>query len=78
MRGGAASMNCCTVNIQSFVLETITTVPWAGLRPTISVAYLQADGTFLEAGVSTQIDFTPTDVIINHGGPATGLVKILQ
>jgi hypothetical protein len=71
-------MSCCTVNITSFASEAITTIPWSGVRPTIDVAYLQADGTFLQMGVFTQINFTTTDVIIDHGGTASGYVKLIQ
>jgi hypothetical protein len=71
-------MACCNYTIQPFALQSTTTVPYVGDRPTIDVVYLQTDGTFLQMGVFTQINFTTTDVIINHGGPASGLVKILQ
>lgn len=59
-------------------MESVTTVPWVGDRPTISVAYLQDDGTFLVNGVMTQIDFQPTEFIIDHGGAASGVIKILN
>lgn len=71
-------MSCCTPNITTFAAEAITTVPYTGTRPTISVIYLQGDGTFLQMGVFTQINFTTTDVIIDHGGLASGYVKLLQ
>lgn len=59
-------------------MEAITRVPWTGTRPTVSVAYLQTDGTFLVQGMFTQIDFQPTEFIINHGGPASGYVSVKQ
>lgn len=71
-------MSCCTLNITPFASEAITTVPYTGVRPTISVIYLQPDGTFLQMGVFTQINFTTTDVIIDHGGLQSGYVKLLQ
>lgn len=71
-------MSCCNLNITPFASVSTTTVPWTGNRPTISVAYLQADGTFLVNGMFTQIDFQPTEFIIDHGGPASGFVKIVQ
>ncbi len=55
-------------------METVTTVPWVGVRPTVQVAYLMDEGTLQVAGVMTQIDFQPTEFIINHGGPASGYV----
>lgn len=71
-------MICCNVTIQPFAMEAITHVPWTGDRPTVSVAYLQPDGTFLVQGVMSQIDFQPTEFIIDHGGPASGVIKILN
>lgn len=71
-------MICCQVTIQPFAAEAITHIPWTGDRPTVSVAYLQPDGTLLVSGVMTQIDFQPTEFIIDHGGQASGVIKILQ
>ncbi len=59
-------------------MQSTTTVPYTGNGPTISIVYLQPNGTFLQAGVMTQINFTTTDVIIDHGGPASGYVKLEQ
>lgn len=71
-------MTCCNSNITPFAAASTTMVPYTGNRPTISVIYLQPDGTFLQAGVFTQINFTTTDVIIDHGGPASGYVLLKQ
>lgn len=71
-------MICCTPTITNFILETVTTVPYTGNRPIVTVLYLQPDNTFQEAGILTLIQITATDVIIDHGGVATGLVKLLQ
>lgn len=70
-------MICCTAIIQPFLSEAITTVGYTGNKPTVSVAYLQADGTFISSGIMTQIQITLTDVIIDHGGPASGFVKLI-
>lgn len=70
-------MSCCSTTIQPFASEAITTVPYTGTRPTIIVAYLQPDGTLLFNGVFTQINFTATDFIIDHGGLASGIVKLV-
>jgi len=61
-----------------FVALRSTTIPYTGVKPTVTVAYLQPDGTLLFNGVFTQIDFQPTEIIITHGGPAAGYVKLVQ
>lgn len=71
-------MNCCNFTIQPFAAEAITTVPYTGVKPTVSVAYLQPDNTLLFNGVMTQINITTTDVIIDHGGIASGIVKLIN
>lgn len=71
-------MSCCNLNITPFASAATTTIPYTGNRPTVSIIYLQDDGTFLQAGVFTQINFTTTDVEIDHGGLASGYVKLLQ
>ncbi len=71
-------MNCCNNTITSFAVESVTTVPYTGVKPTVSVLYLQPDGSFLQMGVFTQINIQPTSVIINHGGVASGIVKFSQ
>ena len=71
-------MNCCNTTIQTFSSEAITTVPYIGTRPTVSVAYLQPDNTLLFNGVMTQINITATDVVIDHGGLASGIVKLIN
>jgi hypothetical protein len=49
-----------------------------GNAPNVNVSYW--DGTqYVAAGIMTQIRFDTypvTQVIIDHGGPATGLIKI--
>lgn len=71
-------MSCCTQNITPFASQATTTIPYTGTRPTVSIIYLQSDGSFLQAGVFTSINFTATDVEIDHGGLASGYVKLLQ
>ncbi len=70
-------MTCCPSNITSFAAESITTVPYTGARPIVSVAYLMPDGTFQTAGIFTQIEITPTEIIIDHGEVASGIIKLL-
>lgn len=71
-------MICCNVTIQSFLVQSITTIPYTGDKPTVSVIYLQPDGTFLQAGVMTQINIIGSNVVVDHGGPASGFIKIMQ
>lgn len=71
-------MPCCTTNTKNFVQESVTTVPYTGLKPTVDVLYLQPDNTFIGMGVFTQIEITATDVIVSHGGAASGIVKLTQ
>lgn len=71
-------MICCNVTIQSFLNQSSTTIPFTGQRPTVSVIYLQADGTFLQSGVMTQINIAGTQVVVDHGGPASGWIKLIQ
>ncbi len=70
-------MICCTSIIQSFLSESITTIGYTGAKPTVTVAYLQPDGSFITTGVFTNIELTPTQVIIDHGGPASGFCKLI-
>ncbi len=71
-------MNCCNVILTQFVNEEETTVPYTGTRPIVDVAYAQDSGGYILAGVFTQIEITPTDVIVNHGGASSGIVKLTQ
>jgi hypothetical protein len=71
-------MSCCNPNTTPFANELITTVPYTGSRPIVTVLYLQPDNTLQEAGIFTLIEITPTDVIIDHGGLSSGVVKLLQ
>lgn len=70
-------MSCCQITIVPFVNEESTTVPYTGNKPTVS-AYYQIDGVWSAAGVMTPITYTNSTVTVNHGGPGTGLVKLVQ
>lgn len=70
-------MPCCTVTIVPFVNEESTTVPYAGNKPTVSVSYL-IEGVWQALGVVTAQFLNNTQVIIQHGGPNTGVVKMVQ
>jgi hypothetical protein len=78
-------MSCCNPTIVPFFNATSTTVGYGpsmqlqyGQAPNVSVSYW--DGTqYVAAGITTQIKFNTypvTQVLIDHGGPATGIIKI--
>lgn len=69
-------MSCCAENITNFNNVSITNTPFIGtIQPLVTVLYLVA-GEWISAGISTQIAITPGNVKIDHGGPATGIVKL--
>lgn len=70
-------MICCPVTTIPFANQSVTVVPYTGERPVVSVAYLNADNTFTLAGIMTNIVFTSTNFTIDHGGPASGIIKLL-
>lgn len=69
-------MTCCPTIIQTFANESTTTVPFTGAKPTVTVSYL-VDGVWIAIGVATNIKISDTQVVVDHGGPATGLVKLI-
>lgn len=68
-------MTCCNTTIQTFAGVASTTVEYIGVRPTVEVLYL-IDGTWQTA--ASVITVTDTQVIVDHGGQATGVIKLLQ
>lgn len=68
-------MPCCPQNITSFFNQPTTTIPYTGVKPIVSVIYF-VDGEWKVMGVGTEIRFTGSNIVINHGGPATGKVVI--
>lgn len=67
-------MSCCTQNIHTFVNETVTVLPYTGV-PDVRVFYKVGE-SYEAAGVFTLISISPTQITIDHGGPATGVVKL--
>lgn len=68
-------MACCELNTVNFVNVATTTIPYVGEKPLIQVSYY--DGTsWVFNGVFTSIKIEPTQIVIDHGGLATGIVKI--
>ena len=69
-------MPCTPYEIVNFFNATTTTIGYEGYKPTLQVFYQQPDGSFQQAGVFTQVLLGTDQVQIDHGGPATGFVKI--
>ena len=79
-------MSCCPVNITPFSNQATTTINYnAGLRamfgayPKITLFYFDPDaGNFYEVnGVpGSSIKLIGDNIFVDHGGPATGLLKI--
>jgi hypothetical protein len=78
-------MSCCTPLIIPFFNKTSSTVSYGpalqtqfGPAPNVTVTYW--DGTqYVEAGIMTQVSlvgYPVTQIIVDHGGEATGLIKI--
>ena len=68
---------CCTQDITLFVNEAITTVPYSGDKPTVSL-YYYIGGVWMAAGVATPMTFGPASVTVDHGGASTGAIKLIQ
>lgn len=72
-------MQCCDDNITPFYAATSTTLPYAGEfgdTPSVDVLYKNEDGTYTKAGIFTLISIQPTQIVVDHGGPASGFIKI--
>ena len=70
-------MSCCTQTIVPFVNQASTTIPYTGDKPTVST-YYNIDGVWQVAGVFTPIVITDSSVTVDHGGNATGVLKLIQ
>lgn len=45
--------------------------------PLVTVVHKQPDGTYLPAIVSVALNGIPvTEIVVDHGGPASGIIKI--
>lgn len=67
-------MACCDTVYKSFVNETSTTIPFAGVVPTVTVQYL-INGEW-NVSVATSVTIANGIVTVDHGGPATGIIKL--
>ena len=70
-------MTCCNIILTTFVNAASTTVGYGGNKPTVTVTYL-IDGVWQTLGVAPVITFTASNVIVDHGGPNTGVIKFVQ
>ncbi len=70
-------MTCCPTIEQTFVNVPTVTVLYTGNKPTVTVTYL-IDGVWQAAGVATPIVITDSEVQVDNGGNATGVVKLVQ
>lgn len=69
-------MPCCTTDSYPFTNEAVTTINYYGTRPSVEVAYLNEDDTWTLAGIMTTITFNGTTITVDHGGLASGVVKL--
>lgn len=79
-------MPCCPSSITFFADVETTTIPYPdlfktefGLKPRVDVYYFDEElGEFYNTnGVpSSEVKFDGSNININHGGPASGYVKI--
>lgn len=76
-------MSCCTPIIKTFLSETETVIPYPsssqdiyGPAPTVKVLYL-IEGEYVEStGFLTAISLHENQIVVNHGGSASGIIKI--
>lgn len=71
-------MTCCPLNTISFVNETVTTIPYSGeygVHPLIEVVYFEGS-QWIQQGISTQIRIEPGQIVVDHGGAASGIIKL--
>lgn len=69
---------CCDQNTTNFVNESVTTVAYGGEygeHPLVEVVYY--DGVnWIQQGMFTQVRIEPGQIVVDHGGNATGLIKL--
>lgn len=69
---------CCDLSVTNFVNQLSTTIAYGGEygeHPLIEVVYY-FEGNWVQQGISTQIRIEPGQIVVDHGGPATGLIKL--
>lgn len=70
-------MTCCNIQIIPFVAQASSTIPYTGDKPTVTVSYL-VDGAWQALGYVTNQTLSNTEIVIDHGGPMTGVIKVVQ
>lgn len=68
-------MVCCNTQTYNFINEAITVINTDVVNPFIEVFYL-VDGTWIQAGVLTQVKYKDGIITVDHGGVATGVIKV--
>lgn len=68
-------MVCCNTQTYNFINETITVINTDVVNPFIEVFYL-VDGNWTQAGVLTQVKYKDGVITVDHGGIATGVIKV--
>ena len=68
-------MACCPYQTFAFFNAFVTTVPWVQPNPIVEVLYREG-GIWTQAGILTRVEITPTEIIVDHGGNFSGLIKV--
>ncbi len=69
-------MSCCAATYQTFGgVESTTIIPYSGPAPDVEVWYF-VDGVLKNS--PTNILISPTEIVVDHGGPAVGVIKLIQ
>jgi len=71
---------CCALSTKSFVNELVTNMAYAGAElPKVKVMYLDTDtGQWIAAGILTRIEIEGGIITVDHGGPASGIIQLIQ
>lgn len=71
---------CCSADIIVPFTNTGTTyIPFPSgftRMPIITVGYENVDGSLTQIGIFTEARITPNSIEIDHGGIATGIVRV--
>lgn len=69
---------CCDQNMTNFVNQSVTTIAYGGEygdHPLVEVVYF-IGGQWIQSGVFTNIKIEPGQIVVDHGGPASGVIKL--
>ncbi len=62
----------------AFFNVPFTSIAWSKELPVVSVSYVEPDGSYIQSGISTQVRITATAIEVTHGGPASGVIKVIS